>query len=338
MKKIIICIIATVLLIACNNAKKEKGLAFKEEDKTSLKGTANYKTDEVKGLVSNNSNNADDQKSSGNYTYAATANATSTDAIEQTNDQVEVNKPTLSPDKPRVEELKKLPTKSYEDWDKKIIKTGNIVLELNNYKAYNNQIHNSVKKFGAYVAQEEQTQGDDKLENSIVIKVPVENFDDLINSIGGDSIKVIEKRITSQDVTSEVVDTKARIEAKKIVRQQYLELMRQAKNMKDILEVQTEINTIQEEIESASGRVNYLVHQASYSTVNLKYYQLLNGKKIEPEDSNGFMFKVKEAFKTGGSVIGNILLLILSIWPIILIGLLSLYLWRKKKQNKINQS
>ena len=225
-----------------------------------------------------------------------------------------------------------------KDLDKKIIKTGNIILELNNYRAYNNQIHKSVKIFGAYIAQEEQTQGDDKLENSIVIKVPVENFDDLINSIGGDSIKVIEKRITSQDVTSEVVDTKARIEAKKIVRQQYLELMRQAKNMKDILEVQTEINTIQEEIESASGRVNYLVHQASYSTVNLKYYQLLNGKKIEPEDSNGFMFKVKEAFKTGGSVIGNILLLILSIWPIIVIALVSLYLWRKKKQNKINES
>ena len=335
MKKIIICIIATVLLVACNNAKKEKGLAVKEEDKTSLKVTADYKTDEVNGLVSSNSNNADDQKSNGNYTYAATANAKSTDATEQTNNQVETNKPTTAP---KVEEPKKLPSKSYEDWDKKIIKTGNIVLELNKYKAYNNQIHKSVKTFGAYIAQEEQTQGDDKLENSIVIKVPVENFDDLINSIGGDSIKVIEKRITSQDVTSEVVDTKARIEAKKIVRQQYLELMRQAKNMKDILEVQTEINTIQEEIESASGRVNYLVHQASYSTVNLKYYQLLNGKKIEPEDSNGFMFKVKEAFKTGGSVIGNILLLILSIWPIIVIALVSLYLWRKKKQNKINES
>lgn len=336
MKKIIICIIATVLLIACNNAKKEKGAAVQFANTTDAKENIEYKSDAVtNGLVSSG-NTSNIELNSNNVMYAA--NATSTDAIEQTNDQVEVNKPTSSPDKPKVEEPKKLPTKSYEDWDKKIIKTGNIVLELNNYRAYNNLIHKNVKSFGAYVAQEEQTQGDDKLENSIVIKVPVENFDDLINSIGGDSIKVIEKRISSQDVTSEVVDTKARIEAKKIMRQQYLELMRQAKNMKDILEVQTEINTIQEEIESASGRVNYLVHQASYSTVNLKYYQLLNGKKIEPEDSNGFLFKVKEAFKTGGSVIGNILLLILSIWPIIIIGLVSLYLWRKKKQSKINQS
>ena len=335
MKKIIICTIAAILLIACNNAKKENVTAFKTASKLSSNGTEANQTDEVNGLVSSNSNTTDEQKKISNYTYAATSNATNADVNEQINNQVETNQPTPAP---KVEEPIKIPSKSDENWDKKIIKIGNIVLEINNYRVYNNQIHNSVKNFGAYIAQEEQTQGDDKLENSIVIKVPVENFDDLINSIGGDSIRVIEKRITSQDVTAEVVDTKARIEAKKIVRQQYLELMHQAKNMKDILEVQTEINTIQEEIESAASRVNYLVHQSSYSTVNLRYYQLLPGKKIASEDSNGFLFKVKEAFKTGSSVIGNMLLLILSIWPVIIIGLLSLYLWKKRKQNKISQS
>jgi hypothetical protein len=333
MKKIIICIIAAALLIACNNAKKEKGVAVQFANTNDAKEKVEYQSAEVaNGLVSSG-NTSNEQKDIVNYADTATANTTN--AIEQTNQQLETNNPTPAT---KVAAPKKLPSTTYEDWDKKIIKTGNIVLELNNYKAYNNLIRKNVKNFGAYIAQEDQTQGDDKLENSIVIKVPVENFDDLINSIGGDSIKVIEKRITSQDVSSEVVDTKARIDAKKIVRLQYLELMRQAKNMKDILEVQAEMNTIQEEIESATGRVNYLVHQAAYSTVNLRYYQQVNGKKIEPEDSNGFMFKLKEAFKTGSSVIGNILLLLLSIWPLIIIGFLSLYLWRKKKQNKTNQS
>lgn len=341
MKKIIICIIGTVILLACNNTKKENVKSLKETDKTSFKAKDEYKTDEMQGLISS-SNSSSESNSTGNYTISA--NATSANATDQTNDKPEENKPTPTPNPApeqeaiKTTEPKKQLSKSYEDWDKKIIKTGNIVLELNNYTAYNNQIHKSVKSFGAYISQEEQALSDDKSENSIVIKVPVENFDDLVNSIGGDSIKVIDKRISSQDVTSEVVDTKARIEAKKIVRQQYLELMRQAKNMKDILDVQTEINTIQEEIESAAGRVNYLVHQSAYSTVNLRYYQLLNGKKVEPENTNGFMFKIKEAFKTGGSIIGNILLLILSVWPIILVGLLSLYLWKKKKQSKQNQS
>ncbi len=324
-----------VLIIACN-AKKENTSTYKEANKTSAKEITEYKTDSTSSAFINSGNTNDIEFNSNNITYAATTNANATGSTEQINDQIEEHKPQQQQNKPYTETPKKLPSKTYEDWNKKIIKTGNITLELNNYRDYNNQIHKNVQNFGAYIAQEEQTQGDDKLENSIVIKVPVENFDALINSIGGDSIKVIEKKITSQDVTTEVVDTKARIEAKKIVRQQYLELMRQAKNMKDILEVQTEINSIQEDIESAAGRVNYLVHQSSYSTVNLRYYQLLNGKKIDSEDTTGFMHKLKEALKTGSNVIGNILILVLSIWPIIIIGFVSLFLWKKRKKTNTN--
>ena len=64
-------------------------------------------------------------------------------------------------------------------------------------------------------------------------------------------------KISTEDVTGEVVDTRARMEAKKQMRDRYLALLKQARNMKEILEVQTEINTIQEDIESASGRVGF---------------------------------------------------------------------------------
>ncbi|MFY7965027.1 MAG: DUF4349 domain-containing protein [Chitinophagaceae bacterium] len=337
MKKIFICIISTVILFACNNTKKENVASLSETDKSIFKAKSEYKTDAEKGLISSSNSNTEFNSTS-NYNFSS--NVTSTDAIDQASDKFEKDKPTPAPEheKMKSNEPEKQPSKSYEDWDKKIIKTGDIVLEINNYRAYNNFIHKNVKAFGAYISQEEQVLSDDKSENRIVIKVPVENFDDLVNNIGGDSIKVIEKKITSQDVTTEVIDTKARIEAKKIVRLQYLELMRQAKNMKDILEVQTEINSVQEEIESAASRVNYLVHQSAYSTVNLKYYQILNGKKIEPEDSSSFSFKMKEAFRTGGNVISSLLVILLSIWPIIIIGALSLYLWKKRTPKKVNQS
>jgi hypothetical protein len=52
-----------------------------------------------------------------------------------------------------------------------------------------------------------------------------------------------------------VVDTRSRMEAKKQMRDRYLELLKQARNMKEILEVQQVINSIQEDIESGSGRV-----------------------------------------------------------------------------------
>jgi len=203
------------------------------------------------------------------------------------------------------------------DWDKKIIKTAHVTLELKDYNAYNSSLHNKLKGYGAYIAQEQQTESDDQIANNITMKVPVDKFDDLMNSLGGNDIKVLEKTISAQDVTGEVVDTKSRIEAKKEVRARYLELLKQAKSMEEILQVQNEINDIQVDIESATGRVNYLTHSSAYSTINLRYYQFLNGvtsKDIEP----GFLTNVSEAFKTGASVITNLILFFISIWPLVI--------------------
>ena len=127
------------------------------------------------------------------------------------------------------------------DWDKKIIKTAHVTLELKDYNTYNNMLHGKLKSFGAYIAQEQQSETDEQISSDITIKVPVDKFDDLMNSLSGDDVKLLEKNVSTEDVTGEVVDTKSRIEAKQQARLRYLELLKQAKNMNEILQVQNEI-------------------------------------------------------------------------------------------------
>lgn len=222
------------------------------------------------------------------------------------------------------------PTKTITDWDKKIIKTADIKLELKDYNNYNSNIHKNLKAFGAYISKEEQSQYDGMLQNNITIKVPVEKFDDLVNSFSGEGISVIEKKINTEDVTGELVDGKARMEAKKQIRRQYLALLKQAKNMKDILEVQKEINDIQEQIESVNGRIDYLSHQSAYSTINLNYYQFLNG--TNPSNNHpSFITKIADAFTNGFSIIGNLSIFMVSIWPILVIIGLVIILYKRRK-------
>lgn len=219
------------------------------------------------------------------------------------------------------------------DWNKKIIKTANITLELSDFAGFNSGIHSRLKAYGAYVSAEQQNETDERISNDITIKVPVDKFDDLISSIPGNGIKVLEKNITTADVTAEVVDTKARIEAKKEVRAKYLELLKQAKNMDEILQVQDEINNIQEDIESASGRMSYLIHDAAYSTINLQYYQFINGitaKDVEPN----FLTSVSNAFKDGGSIITNAIILCIQFWPFIITAILLLIFYKRTKHKK----
>ncbi|WP_153800438.1 DUF4349 domain-containing protein [Foetidibacter luteolus] len=214
------------------------------------------------------------------------------------------------------------------DWDKKIIKTAKVTLELEDYNAFNAVMHGRLKSYGAYIAQENQQENDYRIQNDLVIKVPVDQFDNLVNTLGGEGIKLLEKNISSDDVTGEVVDTRARIEAKKQVRARYLELLKQAKNMEEILQVQNEINEIQENLEAASGRVEYLTHAAAYSTINLSYYQYINGGS-EKDSQPGFAKQIGEAFKTGASVLVNLVLFAISVWPFMLAGVILYFYFRR---------
>lgn len=215
------------------------------------------------------------------------------------------------------------------DWNKKIMKTAEVTLELKDYTIYNQKIHSELKAFGAYIAAEEQNLNDNRTANNIVIKVPVEQFDNVMNSFSGEGIKVLQKKISSEDVTGEVVDTRSRMEAKKQMRNRYLELLKQAKNMKEILEVQHEINAIQEDIESASGRVTYLTHQSTYSTIHLQYFQYLDG--ATNHENPKYFVQLKDAFNLGISVIGNLIIFMVTLWPLLLVGILISWVWKKRK-------
>jgi len=225
---------------------------------------------------------------------------------------------------------------THMDWDKKIIKTAEVRLELKDYATYNQSLHKGLKDFGAYIAAEEQSLTDDGCTNQLTIKVPVDQFDNLMNSFAGDGIKVLQKKISSEDVTGEMVDTKSRMEAKKQTRERYLELMRQAKNMKEILEVQQEINSIQEQIESASGRVNYLGHQSAYSTIHLYYFQYtLPQNKVK--DRSGYAIRIRESFYVGIRMIANLFIIVVTLWPLILCCTIAVFLWKRKKIKILKQ-
>jgi hypothetical protein len=222
---------------------------------------------------------------------------------------------------------------SHADWDSKIIKTASLRLEVKDFKKFNDYVHIAVKQYGAYIAQEEQNLTDEKSETSITIKVPVPQFENMMNKLPEDG-KVIEKKISTEDVTGEVVDTKSRLEAKKQMRLKYLEFLKQSKNMEEVLQVQTEINAIQEQIESAAGRVAFLSNQAAMSTINLSFYQPLDGYK-STDETPSFLTRITGAFKTGAGWIAELFIGLISVWPLLLIVFGIYFGWRRVRPSKV---
>lgn len=220
------------------------------------------------------------------------------------------------------------------DWDKKIIKTASLTLEVPDFKKYGDAVYKTVKAQGGYIAQEDQNLTAEKNETVITIKVPVYQFETMMNELPGSDTKVIERKISTDDVTGKVIDIKSRLEAKKEMRLKYLEFLKQSKNMKEVLQVQAEINNIQEQIESASSQVSYFSNQSAMSTINLTFYQLIAGYKPGIVEEPSFLTRVANAFKSGGVWIADLFVGLMSIWPLLLIICASIFLWRKARNEK----
>jgi hypothetical protein len=207
------------------------------------------------------------------------------------------------------------PPPAYPDWDKKIIKTAELHIEVKDFQRYTSRLHNAVKASGGYIAQEQQAQTAAEIDNTVSIKVPVDRFDDLLQQLPSDSDRLMQKKVTSEDVTMELVDTKSKLETKKEVRERYLELLKQAHSMKDIITVQNEINDIQEQMDQASGRIAWLGHSSAYSTINLRFYQVLDvGVREDPAPT--FFHQLKDAVVEGWKGLSSLLLGIMSVWPL----------------------
>lgn len=224
---------------------------------------------------------------------------------------------------------------AHTDWDKKIIKTATVKLEVGDFKKYNGLIHTTIRKYGGYIAQEQQNFTGEKSETMLSLKVPVEQFETMMNELAAADTKVIDRIITSEDVTGEIIDIRSRLEAKKQVRLKYLDFLKASKNMEEVLKVQSEINDIQEEIEAAAGRIEYLSHQSAYSTINLTFYQPVEG--YQPTDNNpSFVNRVSNAFKSGAQWISDLFIAIISIWPLLLIFTGGLFAFKRIKFLKTN--
>src|SRR5690606_38457488 len=125
---------------------------------------------------------------------------------------------------------------------------------------------------------------------SFVIKVPASGFQSFLTGL--EKLKKDEefqRHVQGQDVTEEYVDLTSRLKAKQVVEARLLSFMEKATDTKDLLEFSNELARVQEEIERIKGRMRYIDENVSFSTVELRMYQVLERQtKQSVEEDNVF--------------------------------------------------
>jgi hypothetical protein len=103
---------------------------------------------------------------------------------------------------------------------------------------------------------------------TVVLQVPQRAFASLVAQVQrvGHTTSV---DTSSANVTGQYVDLQARIDALNASRQQYLAIMKRATSISGILEVQTQLDALQSQIEQYQGQLNVLSHETTYATLTI---------------------------------------------------------------------
>jgi len=202
--------------------------------------------------------------------------------------------------------------------DIKIIKSANARYKVKEVKIAARKIQHMAQQLNGYVSDQRFENDLYKIENRFTIKIPQRNFNVMMDSIDTIVEFTDYENITTEDVTEEFIDIETRLKTKLEVKERYEEILRKnAKTVKDILATEEKLRIIQEEIEAAQGRLNYLTNKIAYSTIQVDLYQTVVYKE-EPESySRTFLSKTKNGFSFGWAIIEFLALGIIYLWPLV---------------------
>ncbi len=213
---------------------------------------------------------------------------------------------------------------------RKLIKTGNIVFETDEIEKTKTKITDAVNRSKAYISNEQSYSDFDRINNVLVIRVPSQNFDKLLADICTGVDKIDTKNIDVNDVTEEFLDIQARLKTKKELEQRYLDLLKKAGKVSEILEIEREAGTLRADIESIEGRLKYMADRVDFSTLNVTYYK-------KTSHGNNFTQKFSNGFYNGINALVWFFVGLVNVWPFIIIILLALYIikwYRRRKKSK----
>jgi len=216
---------------------------------------------------------------------------------------------------------------------KKIIKDGRLGMDVINLSASKTNIDTIVRNLGGYYDNESLSNNDYATAYDLKVRIPSDKFEILIAKIESGEGEVSYKEIDARDVTEEFIDLETRLGNKQKYLTRYQELLRNAKSIKEILDIEEKIRVLEEEIESTTGRLKYLNDQVNYSTLELNISQKKAFKYTAPFRQN-FFEKLKQSLSRGWYGFVDLFFFLLSNWAVLILLAVLTWLWIKYRKRR----
>ncbi len=214
--------------------------------------------------------------------------------------------------------------------DRSIIYIADMTVRAKDVTAATDRARQIVTAAGGHLATEKSDSGSgDRGSASLVFKIPPAAYPGVLDRLGRELGKRESLQQNTEDVTEQVADVESRIRSSQAALDSLRTLMKKAKTIGEVLDVEREISTREADLEALQARQKTLASQTSMATLTLN----LVGPAIaveEPDDEPaGFLGGLRAGWRSfvtaigiGLTVLGALLpwlILVAVVWLLVLL-------------------
>ncbi|EFO80883.1 hypothetical protein OSCT_1252 [Oscillochloris trichoides DG-6] len=234
------------------------------------------------------------------------------------------------------EEARQQPASDQPASQRMVIKTAYLSIEVPKVSDAEASIRARAEQLGGYVVSVQTSGSGDYQTASITIRVPSAQYSTAISDVEGLATKVLSRNLGGEDVTEEFVDLESRLRNLEATRTRLLDLLNQATDVEDAIQVNAALTDVQGQIEVIQGRMKYLKDSVAMATISVDLRPVPPQPTIVPEDGWQPLRVARQAlgdlvsFGQGLLELGIVLLIWTPVWLPLL--LLIRWGWRKLRR------
>ncbi len=170
--------------------------------------------------------------------------------------------------------------------DRLVIQNADLSIVVADVNARVKAIQDMATAMGGYVVsanvyQVTATDGSQVPQAQVSVRVPQEKLNDALDLIKQNTVDVKSETRSGQDVTDQYVDLQSRLTAKQAAEDQLLKIMQNATKTQDVLDVYSQLQQVQSDIEVLKGQIKYMEQAAALSAVSVTIIAEETVKPIE---------------------------------------------------------
>jgi hypothetical protein len=155
--------------------------------------------------------------------------------------------------------------------DALIVRTGQLALQVGDVDAALARAAGAIGGLGGYIGASNRTEQNGRPVADVTYRVPVARWDDALVALRATGDKVISEQTAAQEVTAQAVDLDARIKNLRATEAALQGVLAKATKIPDILDVQSQLSTVRDEIERLVAQRALLGDQAALGTIEVSF-------------------------------------------------------------------